>query len=147
MERNYGVFFEITQIQSMLNRIFDSLLEEQAEYNAVSGFAPDVDILETAGELIVSFELPGVDSDELEMIVSDGKVFLEGSKKKKDRSRMRFICMEREFGKFRRIVPLIGAVNPHKARAVLANGILSVRFPRVVDRRGKSIKIDIQEEK
>ena len=51
---------------------------------------------------------------------------------------------ERGLGRFERLIPLTAAVNPHKARAVLRDGVLSVRLPRVPNRRGAPVTIPIE---
>ncbi len=48
------------------------------------------------------------------------------------------------FGKFRRVIPLAAAINTHKAEARLKGGVLSVRFPKVSNKRGEEVNIPVQ---
>ena len=51
---------------------------------------------------------------------------------------------DRLFGKFRRVIPLAAAINTHKAEARLQGGVLSVRFPKVPNKRGEEVNIPVQ---
>jgi HSP20 family molecular chaperone IbpA len=48
-----------------------------------------------------------------------------------------FLCMERSFGVFRRVVILGAAVDISRATAVCRDGILQVRVPKVDEKRGR----------
>ena len=51
---------------------------------------------------------------------------------------------ERAFGKFRRVINLGVPVNTHRAEAVLAEGFLTIRFPKVPNRRGEEVRIEVK---
>jgi HSP20 family molecular chaperone IbpA len=54
-----------------------------------------------------------------------------------------FHLAERDFGRFVRAVRLSGAFDGGKAQASLAGGELRVVLPRVQERRGRDIRIDV----
>jgi HSP20 family molecular chaperone IbpA len=54
--------------------------------------------------------------------------------------------MERAYGQFRRVVHLPQQVNTRGAQATLNNGVLTILFPKVSNRRGEEVLIRIQEE-
>ncbi len=147
MDKKYGIFFEITHIQSLLNGVFDSFAEGKGEFSSLGGFSPDVDICESSSELIVTFEVSGVDVNALKLTLLRDRIILEGNKSRSKKNSSDYICMERAFGKFRRMLPLTSAVNTHNAEARLHNGLLVVRIPKLTDRRGKAIIINIEEKK
>jgi HSP20 family protein len=108
-----------------------SLSEEETEL-------PALDIYETAEELVVEAELPGVRVDNIEVTVGPAVLVIEGFKEETiDAGRVNFLCMERSFGAFRRIVPLVAAVDLNSIRARYRAGILQVCIPKVEEKRGQ----------
>ena len=59
---------------------------------------------------------------------------------------VKYHCVERATGPFRRVVHLPPMVNTRGAKAALENGVLTVHFPKVSNRRGEEVVIPIQEE-
>jgi HSP20 family molecular chaperone IbpA len=56
------------------------------------------------------------------------------------------LCSERSYGKFSRIVPLRWTVSIQDAKASVDNGMLTVRLPKIEDRRGVEFKIPVKDE-
>ena len=54
-----------------------------------------------------------------------------------------FHLVERDFGRFARVIRVGRACNFAEARARLANGELRVSLPKIADRRGLTIPISI----
>ena len=55
------------------------------------------------------------------------------------------LCSERSYGKFSRIVPLRWTVSIQDAEATIDNGMLTVRLPKIEDRRGVEFKIPVKD--
>ena len=55
------------------------------------------------------------------------------------------LCSERSYGRFSRIVPLRWSVSVRDGTAELAKGILLVRLPKTVDRRGAEFTIEVKD--
>lgn len=143
--KTFGPLLEVARIQSEINRLFNNLLEIGVPGQESGAWIPNADILETAEELIVMVELPGVDAANLAVSVHGGNVILKGDKPKADgQSAARFHAAERAFGRFRRVIHLGVPVNTHHAEAVLADGLLTIRFPKVPNRRGQEVPIDVR---
>ena len=144
-----GPFVEISRIQNEITRLFDNLLELKAS-GAESGaeWLPNADVYETDEELVVKFEIPGVSLDAVRLAVNGNNLVLEGEKKRPDPSEnVRHHCMERGFGRFKRVVHIASPVNTREAMTELCDGVLKVTFPRVPNRRGDEIPISIKDGK
>ncbi len=88
---------------------------------------PAVDVYETATEFIVEMELPGVDSNDVKVLLFSSRLEVSGFKRELDTPRgSRYTRLEREYGNFRRDVVVPGAVDPDRAAAALENGVLTV---------------------
>jgi HSP20 family protein len=92
---------------------------------------PAVDIFEKAGEIVVEAEIPGVSPTDIMITVQSNRVEIKGTKEEAAPSeKVRYLRLEREFGRFRRLVVLPCTVVPDKARAFLDNGVLVIRLTK-----------------
>jgi len=143
-----GPFAEISRIQSEINRLFDNLLELRASGGDGGGaWLPSADVYETDKELVVKFELPGVDGKDVSMVVDGNRLIVRGEKRRSEAASRsgKYHCMERGYGKFKRVVHISSPVNTREANAVLSDGVLEVTFPKVSNRRGGEMGIAIRE--
>jgi len=110
---------------------------------------PAVDIFETAVEIVVEAELPGIDPARVSVAVDRGALVVAGVKEEPaPGGRVAFLCMERSFGPFRRVVPLPVAVDLTRATAAYRAGVLRVRLPKIEEKRGRrrSIPVTVEPE-
>ncbi len=105
---------------------------------------PALDVFETAGELVVEAELPGIDPTQVGVSIGEGMIVIEGFKEDPGPGRVNYLCMERIFGPFRRMVPTGRAVDPARAVATYREGVLQVRLPKLEEKRGGRRVIPIQ---
>lgn len=106
---------------------------------------PAIDVFETAAELIVEAELPGLDPSQIGVSVGEGLIVIEGFKAEDaGPGRVNFLCMERTFGPFRRAVLTGRAVDVTRAAATYREGVLQVRVPKIEERRGRLRVIPVQ---
>jgi HSP20 family protein len=145
MPKTVGPFLEVARIQSEINRLFENLLDLNSPTDE-TGWSPNVDILETAEVLVVKIELPGVDQQDLGLSVNSGNLLIEGEKREPDvRAGARMVQVEQSFGHFQRSIQLGVPVNTRLAEAELCDGLLKVRFPRVPNRRGEDVRIEVKQ--
>jgi len=105
---------------------------------------PPLDIYETADGIIIEAELPGIDMESLEVAIAGGTLIIEGLKEEVfDQGRVNFLCMERTFGAFRRMVPLLQPIDSSRISARYRKGILQVTIPKVSEKRGLRKKITV----
>lgn len=106
---------------------------------------PPLDIYETAGDIVVEVELPGVLLEGLEVAMAAGMLIVEGVKEEVfEHGRVNFLCMERSFGAFRRVVPLMHPIDSSRITAVYGDGVLEVRIPKVDEKRGRRRIISVK---
>lgn len=147
MSRTFGSLLEVARIQSEINRLFDNLLDLGADTTGGSSWIPNADILENEERLVVKIELPGVRIEDLRLSVHDGNVTIQGKKKRPELpGPVEFQLAERGFGAFRRIIQLGVPVNTRLAKATLKNGLLRICFPKVPNRRGEAVPIEVESE-
>jgi HSP20 family protein len=139
-----GPLMEMARIQSEINRLFDNLLDLEDQPGGAGSWMPNADILETEDTLVLKVELPGVAPDKLSLSVHGGNVILRGEKARPSaEGAVEFHAAERQFGQFKRVIQLGVPVNTRQATAELSNGLLEVRFPKVPNRRGEEVPIEV----
>ena len=147
--RFYGPMVELSRLQSELNRMFATFVENNNKGGApASSWDPNVDVLDDGDTIRILAELPGVEPADVKVSIRGKVLMIRGTKKGRIRTRegMRFFCMERYFGGFVKSVPLPRPVNSHHAKTRMKHGILEVLLPRVPDLREKEIEIPVTSE-
>ena len=125
-------------------------LEEatEAETPIASGaWAPPVDLCETEQMISVRVELPGVAPDQIKIGLSNDKLRIWGEKKRRPARRriISYLCSERSYGKFNRVVRLRWTICVRTATAELKDGMLHIHLPKIEDRRGNEVIIAVKD--
>ena len=137
---------EITRLQAELNRLFTGILENQrAALATAAAWDPNADVLEDAERIRVVVEVPGLAVEDLAVAAQGNRVRVRGVKRREapDGDRPKFLCMERFFGDFEKVVPVPYPVNLKQASATLRDGLLTVVLPRVSAERRRFVEIQI----
>jgi HSP20 family protein len=126
-------------------RLFDALDEEQRG-GAAAECSPPLDVIETAATVEIVMDLPGVTPERLQVVVSRGTLIIAGQKLPPacEHREAAFHLAERSFGRFARAVRLAGAFDAGAARASLSAGELRIVLPRIAERRGRDIRIEVR---
>jgi HSP20 family protein len=104
------------------------------------GWAPAVDLCETADAFIVTAELPGLSREQVRIEVQDGRLTLHG------RRDARVPCeqyhqVERGHGEFSRSFALPPSVDAENISADLRNGVLTIIVPKTPDRGPRRVDV------
>lgn len=105
--------------------------------------SPKLDLYETASDLIIEIDLPGMTSKEISTHILNNQLTLVGHLEKRT-EQGNFIRMERSREDFRRVVDLPCTVDPERSEARYKNGVLILHLPKIIDRRRNAIKIPIR---
>ena len=140
---------EVQRLRDRVGRLYAALQEAtEADNPLVSGtWAPPVDLCETGTAISIRVELPGVSADEIKIGLTNNKLRIWGEKKRRPNRRriISYHCSERSFGKFGRIVPLRWTFSRPDASAYLCNGVLMIHLPKIEDRRGEEVLIEVKD--
>jgi HSP20 family protein len=140
----------LQRLRDRVGRLYAALQEAtEAENPLASGaWAPPVDLCETEQAISIRIELPGVTADQIKIGLTNNKLRIWGEKKRRPNRRriIGYLCSERSFGKFGRIVPLRWTVSIRDATAELTNGMLIIRLPKIQDRRGEEVLVTVTTE-
>lgn len=138
-------FSELNNMRNQLNRFFDHTLRRGMATGADPA-GPRMELYQTDSEVIVTAELPGIQSKEdIELSVTPDSLSLRGElKRAHDVSEENFFHSERYYGSFSRSFPLPAEIKPEETRASYNNGILEVRMPKTERGRRNGYRVPIQ---
>ena len=147
MSRLHAAVLVVARLQGELNRIFSEAIAAAKQDLAASDWQPPIDVVETDGAIVLLAEVPGVTGSELRVEVRGTLVTLAGVKTHHvaKGGQVRFHCMETGRGRFSRQVRLLQPVDGSRGRATLAQGLLTVEFPKVADKRQQPRQLRIAE--
>ena len=107
-------------------------------------WVPFVDISEGKNVIIIRAEVPGVNEKDISIMLQSNKVELKGIKREPVfPEKVKYIRLERETGRFRRIIFLPKTVSIHGAEALLGNGILTLVLNKTRKIEAENIDIKI----
>ncbi|MDQ3745755.1 MAG: Hsp20/alpha crystallin family protein [Acidobacteriota bacterium] len=138
---------ELERLRGRVGRLFVALQEASEMVAGEAGaWLPPVDLCESEECVTVRVELPGVRAEQVEVALTNEQLRVRGRKRKgAPRGSITHLCSERSFGQFVRTVPLRWPVRKDAATAELKDGLLTVRLPKLEDRRGAEHKIEVKE--
>ncbi|MEV0158542.1 Hsp20/alpha crystallin family protein [Nonomuraea fuscirosea] len=120
-------------------RQFDRLTRQAFDNGSA---AMPMDGLRRADDVLLRFDLPGIDPDSIEVTVDRGVLSVSARREEEIADDERLFVRERTMGTFTRRVYLSEHLDSDKIDAGYANGVLTVRIP--VLERAKPRKVEIQ---
>jgi HSP20 family protein len=108
-----------------------------------NGWEPDVDILETKDDFVISAELPGLQKEDLSLTLEDHTLTLRGEKKRKAADEGEdYQVNERKFGKFFKFFAMPDSADLEKIKSSFKDGLLRVSIPKSQPAKEKEIKVE-----
>ena len=138
-------FREFAAMQDRMNRLFGNVYLRDEDTGLRGNWAPAVDIYETENhDLVVRAELPGINREDIEVVVENSTLVLKGEKKLdtevKEESYRR---IERTYGSFHRSFTLPNTVDAGRISADFKNGVLTVKLPFREEAKPRTINVDV----
>jgi HSP20 family protein len=127
-----------------MERFFERLADPVWEpfEMAAGDWAPQLNVSETKDAMVVTAEMPGVDSKEIGIVLTGDLLTLKGVKEKETvEKEERFHRVERAYGAFLRSVRLPMAVDGSKVTATFKNGVLVVTLPKTPASKGTMVPV------
>lgn len=125
--------------------MLDNIEKELKKFRADSlggEFSPRCDIQDKDSHYLLSFDLPGIPKDEIEVEVANGQLRVSGErrseKKEGDYS-------EKSYGSFERVMSLPENTDEESIEANYENGVLSIAVPKSASEEKGSKKISVKE--
>ena len=133
---------EVDSLQSEVNRVFDAFFGNGGNRATTRRWLPAMDLVESGEHLVLRADLPGLDSDDVEIEVKDGVLTVSGERKAEHEEKSEgFYRVERSFGTFARSLTLPKGVDASKVAADFEKGVLEVRIPKPEDAKPHRVEI------
>jgi HSP20 family protein len=148
----FGLFPLLTRDIDLLQANMRRILQNQPGSSETSStttqalaWTPAVEISETPDELVITAELPGIDADEVHVMVDGDMLTIRGEKKSERREGddTQFYLVERSYGMFQRSFTLPSTVDPESIVAEFNNGVLTIHLQKVAAERSRGREIPI----
>ena len=143
----YDVLKGLVFLQDRINRLFEERLRnvysvDKAE--SETGWSPAVDIYETAGEIFLSAELPGVALENIQVEVAGSELILKGYRPfpREGLKKEFYQRLECGYGRFERRFTLSTIVESDEITARVKDGVLMVVVPKKKGQKVTRIEID-----
>lgn len=110
-------------------------------------WAPPMDLAETDGEVIIRMEIAGVQEGDIRVCLVGKTLKVEGTKQEpsfRPDERVRYLCVERGYGAFRKALELRWVIDPARVTAQVDNGVLTIVLPKLPDRRGTVFEVPVR---
>jgi HSP20 family protein len=136
---------QLATLQSDMARMMNSFFGSGTPFGAGDGsttWLPPVDITETEDALVLAFDLPGLNEDEIQLELEDNVLTVSGQRERKHEHKQDdYFRFERRFGSFSRSVALPAGVKDDDIEAAYENGVLEIRVPKPEQHKPKRIQI------
>ena len=101
-----------------------------------------IDVYQDGDDIVVQSTVAGVDPDDLDIHISSESVTVKGEREKSQKIEDKdYFYQECFWGKFSRSVILPVEVDAEKSTATVANGVLTIRMPRLNRQKTKKVKV------
>lgn len=131
----FGSINDMQRLQQELNRIFHDT-STHTEF-------PPVNVWTSADGAIVRTEVPGIDSEKIDISIVNETLTIRGARAE-ETGKECLSChrKERDFGHFVRSLQLPFEVDADRVKARFAEGILEITLPRAEAGKPRKIKVD-----
>jgi len=131
-KKNYPVF------EVEISKNFSSGISTQVDWE------PSTNIIECGERLVVEMELPGVNKQDVSILLQDNReLIIRGVKNKPplNEPRVTYYLFEREYGQFFKRIVIDFALDSDRISSSMENGVLTVEIPK---KKAKKISVDIE---
>jgi HSP20 family protein len=132
---------EMMTLRQAMDQLFDDAFTRPRGASGVS-IVPAIDVYQTADEVVVKANLPGLKAEDVQISVANGVLTLRGEFKQQDeREEASYHVLERRSGSFERSMALPTDVQTEKAKADFEDGVLTISLPKAEAVKPKTITI------
>ena len=129
MPRQTHFLSDLAALEQQINQLFESA--RHTNQPTRNSWSPAVDIYETTDSFVLTAEVPGVTSEEIDVKVVDNQLTLRGERRwDRDTSGEQFHRLESSYGKFERSFNLSERIDTNHITAAIEQGVLIVKLPK-----------------
>jgi len=135
LERQEDRFDPFVSFRREVDRMFDDFFNGSragfSGFEPLRGIAPSIDVEDNEKEVVITADLPGLDSSDFEVTLSGDVLTIKGEKKdEREENKAGAQYFERRFGAFARSIRLPFEAGEEKVDANYEKGVLKIRVPK-----------------
>lgn len=137
-------FREVSRLRREMDRLWDEFFgPARRAFRPLEGeWVPAVDVSETADQVMIKAEVPGIDAKNIDISLSGDVLTIKGEKKsEREEKKENYHLVERSYGSFSRSLRLPTAVDADKIEANYKQGVLTITCPKKEEAKPKAIEI------
>lgn len=137
---------ELEPFRREMERLWDRFVGESWLSKPFSeSWQPSADVVETEASIVVKAELPGLESSDIDVSITEDTLTIKGEKKREEeRTGERFHSVERYYGSFQRSFRLPANIQTDKVEATFERGLLVITLPKTEEAKKKEIKVQVK---
>jgi HSP20 family protein len=146
MSGRYASLYLLSRFQAELDRLLQEAMGLPEGEIEIGEWQPAIDIVDTGTSILILVELPGFSAADLIVEVKGPLLMLSGFKPAPPPGeKIKYHCLERSQGRFGREIQLFWPVNSHLGTARLGEGLLTIEFPKIKDKRQAARRLQVEE--
>jgi HSP20 family protein len=139
---------QFNSLRQQIDVLFDNLIREQPQLNPFPSmdtpWIPAIELQETATELCLKAQLPGIEPSELDIQVSENAVFLSGEHRECHHTdEQGSFKSEFRYGQFKRVIPLPTSIHREQVTAEMVGGLLTLTMPKATPSSPNLVKVSL----
>jgi HSP20 family protein len=129
-------FSLVQKLQHEINKVFEDFghgfgVWKGPDKSTAAECLTKIDVKDCGDVLVVTAEVPGVEIGDLQITSTPHYLSIAGEKKsEKEGNEAGYYHMERQYGFFRRVIPMPSEIKEDKVDATFKNGVLTVTLPK-----------------
>ncbi|HOA50720.1 MAG: Hsp20/alpha crystallin family protein [Thermogutta sp.] len=125
-----------------MNELMDQFFGSDGGTDLTVWFAPRMNLAETDQAFEVTVDLPGMKPEDFSVELKEGQLWITGERRQETEEKGKtYHRVERQYGRFQRVIPLPAAVNPEKIEAQYKDGVLHITLPKDETAQPKRIPV------
>lgn len=104
-------------------------------------FRPDIDIVETADELVITADVPGAGREDLDIRFENGTLTLQATVAPRHAETAGWLAREYGVGDFHRSLELGESIDAERISADIADGVVTIRLPKAAAVKPRKIEV------
>lgn len=103
-----------------------------------------INIFETETELVIVAPAPGIEPENLDIQIDDGRLTIRAEKRGPGQERQRYLRREWSYGPYERTLELPHGVDAGRANATYGNGLVTIALPKRSNGRARRLEITLE---
>lgn len=138
-------FQDAMTLREAMNKLFEeSMVPSIPATLSGQGFAPALNLSETADAYEVEVAVPGMKAEDMKLTFENGVLTIAGEvKQESDQKERNYHRVERRYGRFSRSITFPTTVKGDAIEAKLEHGVLHLALPKAEEVRPRQITIDV----